>query len=185
MTCISRSCKSQPAAAQMPSSRPRTMCRASSAAYNNTRPGCGTGKCRRHGVREATATAKCRARKDLQHFGSPPTIPTASSNQRSVTSHRCASARSGRGGPVVRATPRGCPSSPAPGGLRLTRLRHGKDLQEQLLIQLRQFPLRGDGQQLSGHVHQRSQVTLSVITQCRDELGAHELRRARALQCVQ
>jgi hypothetical protein len=35
---------------------------------------------------EATATARSKARKDLQHFGSPPTIPTACSDQSPVTS---------------------------------------------------------------------------------------------------
>jgi hypothetical protein len=36
-----------------------------------------TGKWRRQGAPEATATARSRARKDLQHLGSPPTMPTA------------------------------------------------------------------------------------------------------------
>ncbi len=43
------------------------------------------------GVPEATATARSRARKDLQHFGSPPTMPTACSDHSPVTSQRCSS----------------------------------------------------------------------------------------------
>jgi hypothetical protein len=33
---------------------------------------------------------------DLQHFGSPPTMPTACSDHRPVTSQRCSSERSAR-----------------------------------------------------------------------------------------
>ena len=44
----------------------------------------------------ATATARSRARKDLQHLGSPPMMPTACSDHRAVTSQRCSSARSAR-----------------------------------------------------------------------------------------
>jgi len=72
------------------------MCSASSAAYKSTRPGCGTAKWRRHGVPEATATARSRARKLLQHLGSPPTMPTACSAHNSVTSQRSASGRADR-----------------------------------------------------------------------------------------
>ena len=88
MTWISRSASANPAAAQMPSKRLRTMCRASSAAYSKTRPGFGTENRRRHGVPEATATARSRARKLLQHLGSPPTMPTACSDHSPVTNHR-------------------------------------------------------------------------------------------------
>src|SRR5271166_3538094 len=42
----------------------------------------------------ATATARSRARKDLQHFGSPPMIPTASSDHSPSTSQRCCSGQS-------------------------------------------------------------------------------------------
>ncbi len=52
-------------------------CRASSAANSSTGPGWCTAKRCRHGFAEATATARCSARNDLQHFGWPPMMPTA------------------------------------------------------------------------------------------------------------
>jgi hypothetical protein len=56
----------------------------------------GTAKRRRHGTPAATATARSKARNDLQHFGSPPTMPTACSDHRLVISQRCSSERSAR-----------------------------------------------------------------------------------------
>ena len=50
----------------------------------------------KQGAPEATETARSRARNDLQHLGSPPTMPTACSDHSPVTSQRCSSACSAR-----------------------------------------------------------------------------------------
>ena len=72
MTSTSRDWKSTPAAEQIPSKRRRTTARESSAGNRSTGPVRRTAKRRRQGVPEATLTARSRARKLLQHLGSPP-----------------------------------------------------------------------------------------------------------------
>jgi hypothetical protein len=96
MTWMSRSASATPAATAMPASRWRTTWSASSAAKSSTRPVRATAKRRMHGAPEATATARSSARKDLQHFGSPPTMPTASSPHSWSTSQRRAVGTSAR-----------------------------------------------------------------------------------------
>ena len=71
----------------MPSKRWRTMASESSAGNSNTGPLRRTGNWRKQAVPEATLTATSKARKLLQHLGSPPRMPTACSVQRSSTSH--------------------------------------------------------------------------------------------------
>ena len=85
MTWMSRSASATPAAAQMPSSRRRTMCeRVLGGVEQHAARAAARAKRRRHGAPAATATARSRARNDLQHLGSPPTMPTACSAHRPV-----------------------------------------------------------------------------------------------------
>ena len=72
ITSTGRDRKSTSAAEQIPSKRRRTTARESSAGKSSTGPVRGTAKRRRQGVPEATLTARSRARKLLQHLGSPP-----------------------------------------------------------------------------------------------------------------
>jgi hypothetical protein len=114
---------------------------------------------RRHGTPAATATARSNPRNDLQHFGSPPTMPTACSDHRPVTRQRCSpSAR--RDDKRVRLE---AGSSAPTCGLGLGHGWRGIGLQEQLLIDLAGLALRGDGEQLAGDVHQRTRVCPEIV----------------------
>src|SRR5208282_1167626 len=115
-----------------------------------------TAKRRTHGTPAATATARSRARKDLQHLGSPPMIPTACSDHSPVTSQRWSSARSARREAGSR---RATGSSPSPCcGLGVGSWRGGTRLQEQLLVDLPGLALGSICEQLAGHVHEGAQV---------------------------
>src|ERR1700694_3986167 len=72
ITSTGRDWKLTPAAEQIPSKRRRTTARESSAGNRSTGPVRRTAKRRKQGAPEATLTARSRARKLLQHFGSPP-----------------------------------------------------------------------------------------------------------------
>src|SRR5271163_4458367 len=87
ITSTGRDWKSTSAAEQIPSKRRRTTARESSAGKSSTGPVRRTSKRRRQGVPEATLTARSRARKLLQHLGSPPRMPTAWSDHSPWTSH--------------------------------------------------------------------------------------------------
>src|SRR5271165_7214206 len=94
MTSTCSDWKSTPAAEQIPSKRRRTTARESSAGNRSTGPVHWTAKRRRQGAPEATLTARSRARKLLQHLGSPPRIPTAWSDQSPWTNHWLSGAES-------------------------------------------------------------------------------------------
>src|ERR1700737_1602742 len=94
ITSTGRDWKSTSAAEQIPSKRRRTTARESSAGNSSTGPVHRTAKRRRQGVPEATLTARSRARKLLQHFGSPPRMPTAWSDQSPWTSQWVSAAES-------------------------------------------------------------------------------------------
>ena len=96
MTAMSSSSKRVSAAPAMPSRRVRTIWPASSAANSSTAPLPAGRKWRRHGTPAATETARSSARKDLPHFGSPPTMPTPCSLHSASTIHCCASGRMSR-----------------------------------------------------------------------------------------
>src|SRR6516165_8066625 len=94
ITSTARDWKLTLAAEQIPSRRWRTTARESSAGNSSTGPVRCTAKRRRQGAPEATLTARSRARKLLQHLGSPPRIPTAWSDQSSWTSQWVSGAES-------------------------------------------------------------------------------------------
>src|SRR5262249_12946035 len=101
----------------------------------------------------AKATARSSARKDLQHLGSPPPMPTASWNHSCVASQPSSGARSARrqAGSTGRAS-----SPPSCRSLLRDGLRIG--LQEQL-VELAGLALGGgDAQELAGHVHEGAQI---------------------------
>src|ERR1700759_3905646 len=94
ITSTGREWKSTSAAEQIPSKRWRTTARESSAGKSSTGPARRTAKRRRQGVPEATLTARSKARKLLQHLGSPPRMPTAWSDQSPWHSHWVSEAES-------------------------------------------------------------------------------------------
>jgi len=94
MTSTGKASNAAPAAAQMPCKRRRTTANESSAGKRRTRPDWRTGCRRRQGKPEATLTARSKARKLLQHLGSPPKMPTACSDHRPSTSQRVVPATS-------------------------------------------------------------------------------------------
>src|SRR5580704_10267510 len=94
ITSTGRDWKSTSAAEQIPSKRRSTTARESSAGNSSTGPVRRTAKRRRQGVPEATLTARSRARKLLQHLGSPPRMPTAWSDHSPWTSHWVSEAES-------------------------------------------------------------------------------------------
>ena len=105
--------------------------------------GTATAKRRRQGMPAATATARSRARKDLQHLGSPPMMPTASSDHSPSTSQRCCS------GHRRDARPAGPEAGSSPASdrrLGLARGGHGAGLEEQRLVDLAGVTLCGDAQ---------------------------------------
>jgi hypothetical protein len=99
------------------------------------------------GVPEATETARSSVRKDFPHVGSPPIIPTACAlhSLRSATSLRR---------PAAQAAPHGLLAEP-PWTRRpdatLARIRRGKDLKVELLIELSEIAFCRRGQKLARH----------------------------------
>ena len=143
-----------------------------------TRPDRGTAKRRRQGMPAATATAMSRARKDLQHLGSP---PTACSDHRPAMSQRCSS--------TMRVRPAaGGSSAPCRCRLGLGRRRRA-GLQEQLLVDVAGLALGRDREQFAGDGHQRARVALGVIGERGDQFRGHQLdgagllRRRRSASC--
>ena len=81
MTSMGKGLNESPAATAMPSNRWRTTARESSAGKSKTGPCRRTGNWRRQWAPEAMLKAMSKARKLLQHLGSPPRMPTACSAQ--------------------------------------------------------------------------------------------------------
>jgi hypothetical protein len=50
----------------------------------------------------------------------------------------------------------------------------GKDLEEELLVDLLDFALEGGGQQIVGHVHQYAVVARGVFAECVDQRGGDQ-----------
>src|ERR1700678_1827436 len=73
-------------------------------------------------------------------------------------------------------------SSTPTGGFGLRWRGRGKELEEQLLLDLRSFPLRREGEWLAGRGHQRSQGPLRVIAQGGDDFRRHQFGGAGFLQ---
>jgi transposase len=99
----------------------------------------GTAERRRRGTPAATATARSNARNDWQHFGSLPTMLTACSDHRPVTSQWCSFERSAAhlGRPAISGSA-WC----------------GPGFQEQLLIDLASLALCCDGEQLGAQLEE-------------------------------
>ena len=138
----------------------------------------GTGKWRRQGVPEATLTAMSRARKLLQHLGSPPRMPTACSAQRSSMSHWVC-------GPVQRRVRRRVGRE---GGSWLSGSGSGRfgiqseDLEEEFFVDVLALLAGGGQQEFVGHVHEQAQVAGGVFAEGLDQGVGHELGVAGGLE---
>ena len=125
-----------------------------------------TGNWRRQAAPEATLTAMSRARKLLQHLGSPPRMPTAWSAQSPSTSHWVC-------GPAVaswlaRWTGRGF--------MAFWRAWDpGEDFEEEFFVELFAFLLAGGGQKIVGHVHEQAQVAGGMFAEGLEQAGAQKL----------
>ena len=181
MTWMSSSARATPAAAQMPSRRRRTTCRASSAAKSRTRPAL------RHGEAAQAGDAGGDRDGDVEGEERLAALGLAADDADGLLGPQAGDQPALLLGALGEA-PCGLDRQQAhrrrPRRLGLGDRRRGAGLEEQLLVDLAGLALGGDGEQLAGDGHQRTRIALGVIGEGGDQLGRHQLDGAGLVQGV-